>query len=88
MLPGHTPHLVPALTCESQYLNNRTDGRPIYETNDGGEYYQVYTRTLEGGFFFEIVERRNYKGFGAVNAAIRLAAQTRLARHAARLTRR
>jgi 4-hydroxyphenylpyruvate dioxygenase len=28
-------------------------------------------------FFFEIVERRAYKGFGAVNASIRLAAQAR-----------
>jgi 4-hydroxyphenylpyruvate dioxygenase len=34
---------------------------------------------MEGGFFFEIVERRNYRGFGAVNAPIRLASQTRLA---------
>jgi 4-hydroxyphenylpyruvate dioxygenase len=29
-------------------------------------------------FFFEIVERRGYQGFGAVNASIRLAAQSRL----------
>ena len=40
-------------------------------------------RTLDNGFFFEIVERRNYAGFGAVNAPIRLAAQTRLAPHPA-----
>ena len=33
--------------------------------------------------FFEIVERRNYKGFGAPNAPIRLAAQSRQARHPA-----
>jgi 4-hydroxyphenylpyruvate dioxygenase len=43
----------------------------------------MYTKTLENGFFFEIVERRLYKGFGAVNAPIRLAAQTRLAPHPA-----
>jgi hypothetical protein len=29
----------------------------------------------------KIVERRGYRGFGAPNAPIRLAAQTRLARH-------
>jgi 4-hydroxyphenylpyruvate dioxygenase len=51
----------------------------LYDRDDAGEYFQVYTRTLEGGFFFEIVERRNYRGFGAVNAPIRLASQTRLA---------
>ena len=49
----------------------------LYDRDDSGEYFQVYTRAFEGLFFFEIVERRAYKGFGAVNASIRLAAQTR-----------
>jgi 4-hydroxyphenylpyruvate dioxygenase len=51
----------------------------LYDREAGGEYFQAYTRTLEGGFFFEIVERRAYRGFGAANAPIRLASQTRLA---------
>jgi 4-hydroxyphenylpyruvate dioxygenase len=55
----------------------------LYDRDGASEYFQVYTKTLEGGFFFEIVERRNYAGFGAVNAPIRLAAQTRLAPHPA-----
>jgi 4-hydroxyphenylpyruvate dioxygenase len=55
----------------------------LYDGDGGTEYFQIYTRTLEGGFFFEIVERRNYPGYGAVNAPIRLAAQTRLAAHRA-----
>ena len=42
------------------------------------EYLQVYTQTFDDRFFFEIVERRDYKGFGAANAPIRLAAQSRL----------
>jgi 4-hydroxyphenylpyruvate dioxygenase len=55
----------------------------LYDREAGAEYFQLYTTTLENGFFFEIVERRNYGGFGAVNAPIRLAAQTRLAPHPA-----
>jgi len=55
----------------------------LYDREGAAEYFQVYTKTLDGGFFFEIVERREYAGFGAVNAPIRLAAQTRLARHPA-----
>ena len=51
----------------------------LYDREGAAEYLQLYTRTLEGGFFFEIVERRGYAGFGAVNAPIRLAAQTQLA---------
>jgi 4-hydroxyphenylpyruvate dioxygenase len=55
----------------------------LYDREGAAEYLQVYTRTFEERFFFEIVERRGYPGFGAANAAIRLAAQTRLSRHPA-----
>jgi len=51
----------------------------LYDREGAAEYLQVYTRTLGGGFFFEIVERRSYQGYGAVNAPIRLASQARLA---------
>ncbi|HYO82939.1 MAG TPA: TIM barrel protein [Bryobacteraceae bacterium] len=54
----------------------------LYDREGGAEYFQVYTKALEAGFFFEIVERRNYQGYGAVNASIRLASQTRLAAEA------
>ena len=33
---------------------------------------------MPDGFFFEIVQRRGYKGYGAANAPVRLAAQARL----------
>jgi 4-hydroxyphenylpyruvate dioxygenase len=51
----------------------------LYDSDAAGEYFQIYTRTVAGRFFFEIVERRGYSGFGAPNAAIRLAAQARAA---------
>jgi 4-hydroxyphenylpyruvate dioxygenase len=49
----------------------------LYDQDGSAEYLQVYTQTFDDRFFFEIVERRGYKGFGAVNAPIRLAAQAR-----------
>ena len=52
----------------------------LYDRDDDGEFFQIYTHAFEERFFFEIVERRGYKGFGAPNAGIRLAAQTREAR--------
>ncbi|MGL4241076.1 MAG: bifunctional sugar phosphate isomerase/epimerase/4-hydroxyphenylpyruvate dioxygenase family protein [Beijerinckiaceae bacterium] len=55
----------------------------LYDRDAGGEFRQAYTRTLDGGFFFEIVQRDCYTGYGAPNAGIRLAAQARLARPAA-----
>jgi 4-hydroxyphenylpyruvate dioxygenase len=51
----------------------------LYDRDGEGEYLQVYTRSFEQRFFFEIVERRGgYAGYGAVNAPVRLAAQARL----------
>jgi 4-hydroxyphenylpyruvate dioxygenase len=55
----------------------------LYDRDGEAEYLQVYTETFEDRFFFEIVERRGYRGLGAANAPIRLAAQTRAARHPA-----
>jgi 4-hydroxyphenylpyruvate dioxygenase len=62
----------------SETLERLRANNILYDSEGAGEYFQLYTRTLEGGFFFEIVERRNYNGFGAANAPIRLASQTRL----------
>jgi 4-hydroxyphenylpyruvate dioxygenase len=52
----------------------------LYDREGDGEFFQIYTHAFDERFFFEIVERRNYHGFGAANAAIRLAAQTRESR--------
>lgn len=51
----------------------------LYDEDENGRYFQLYTRVFAERFFFELVQRDNYDGFGAPNAPIRLAAQTRLA---------
>jgi 4-hydroxyphenylpyruvate dioxygenase len=56
------------------------DNQILYDREGAGEFFQVYTHAFDDRFFFEVVERRNYHGFGAANAAIRLAAQTRESR--------
>jgi 4-hydroxyphenylpyruvate dioxygenase len=68
---------------DAQQIAHLRSNSILYDRDGAAEYFQVYTKTLEGGFFFEIVERRNYAGFGAANAPIRLAAQARLAPHPA-----
>jgi 4-hydroxyphenylpyruvate dioxygenase len=50
----------------------------LYDRDEHGEYLQLYTRSFKDLFFLEIVERRGYAGFGAINAPIRLGAQSRL----------
>lgn len=46
----------------------------LYDRDDSGEYFQLYSGTYGEGFFFEIVERRGYRGYGAPNAIFRIAA--------------
>lgn len=50
----------------------------LYDRDPDGAFLQAYTTTLAGGFFFELVQRNGYSGYGAGNAGIRLAAQARL----------
>ena len=60
----------------------------LYDRSATGEFFHAYTHAFDGRFFFEIVQRRDYDGFGAVNASVRLAAQALserpVARHAGR----
>ena len=49
----------------------------LYDRDSDGEYFQLYSRAFAKRFFFEIVERRGYGAYGAPNAVIRLAAQSR-----------
>lgn len=49
----------------------------LYEREGQGEYFQLFTRAFAKRFFFEIVQRRNYQAYGASNAAVRIAAQSR-----------
>lgn len=46
----------------------------LYDRDEHGEYFQLYSRTFSEGFFFEIVQRSGYKGYGAPNAIFRIAA--------------
>ncbi|MDQ0321668.1 4-hydroxyphenylpyruvate dioxygenase [Pararhizobium capsulatum DSM 1112] len=49
----------------------------LYDRDEQGEYFQLYSGTYGEGFFFEIVERRGYRGYGAPNAIFRIAALKR-----------
>jgi 4-hydroxyphenylpyruvate dioxygenase len=55
----------------------------LYDRDGVAEYLQAYICAVGERFFFEIVERRGYRGFGSPNATIRLAAQARVARQLA-----
>lgn len=56
----------------------------LYDRGATGEFFQLFTRSING-VFFEIVERRNYDRYGETNAPVRLAAQAALDRSAAEI---
>ena len=49
----------------------------LYDRDAEGEYFQLYSPNYGEGFFFEVVQRRRYNGYGAPNAPFRIAAQKR-----------
>lgn len=49
----------------------------LYDRDEHGEYFQLYSGTYGEGFFFEIVQRSGYQGYGAANAIFRIAALKR-----------
>ena len=50
----------------------------LYDHDDSGEYFHIFTETFAGRFFFEIAQRVGaYDLHGEVNAPVRMAAQAR-----------
>lgn len=49
----------------------------LYDRDEHGEYFQLYSGTYGEGLFFEIVQRSGYQGYGAANAIFRIAALKR-----------
>ena len=47
----------------------------LYDRDENGDFIQAYTESFDDRFFFEIVQRRGYRQFGAPNATVRLAVQ-------------
>jgi 4-hydroxyphenylpyruvate dioxygenase len=62
---------------DEDLLATLADLNILYDRDTDGEYLQLVSRAFAKRFFFEIVERRGYRAYGAANATIRLAAQSR-----------
>lgn len=64
-------------------LDRMQSANILYDEDESGRYFQLYSRPYGDGFFFEIVARETgYAGYGAPNAPYRTAAQKRLSRPA------
>ena len=49
----------------------------LYDRSSNGELFHLYTKSING-IYFELLQRRNYTGYGSVNGPVRLAAQAQL----------
>lgn len=62
---------------DPDFLGRLQEHHVLYDADASGEFLHFYTSTI-GSVFFEMVERRgDYRGFGAPDAPVRLAAQYR-----------
>ncbi len=60
-------------------LDRLKSGNILYDQDENGQFFQLYSRPFGDGLFFEIVQRTDrYEGYGASNAPFRIAAQARL----------
>lgn len=49
----------------------------LYDRDQNGAFFHAYFPHFQGRFFFELVERHGYQGYGASNTPVRLAAMAR-----------
>jgi 4-hydroxyphenylpyruvate dioxygenase len=50
----------------------------VFAGSGAGNYYQAYTEMFEGRFFFQIVQRTAYDGYGEINEPLRVASLEQL----------
>ena len=77
-IPGnYYEDLAARFGLEDTLLTQLAEFNILYDRDTDGEYFHLVSRAFAKRFFFEVVERRGYRAYGAANAAIRLAAQSR-----------
>lgn len=76
--PNYFDDLAARFDIEPQMMAQMRAENILYDADDSGEFFQLYSQPFAGQMFFEVVERRgSYSGYGAPNAPFRIAAQKR-----------
>jgi 4-hydroxyphenylpyruvate dioxygenase len=50
----------------------------VFTRSETGTYYQAYTKPFEGRFYFQVVQRTGYDGYGTINEPLRVASLEQL----------
>tara|TARA_B110000046_G_scaffold139257_1_gene145693 strand:- start:3724 stop:5610 length:1887 start_codon:yes stop_codon:yes gene_type:complete len=76
--PNYYNDLEARFGLDEDLLKQLRTANILYDRDENGEYFQIYSQSYGEGFFFEIIERRDtYNGYGAPNAQFRISAQKR-----------
>lgn len=63
----------------AELLERLKAGHILFDQDEDGQFFQLYSRPFGDGLFIEIIQRTGrYDGYGAPNAPFRIAAQARL----------
>ena len=73
----HYDDLAPRFGLSAELTAQLQTHHTLYDEDEHGYFYQLYTRLFEERFCFESVQRAGYRGYGAPNAQIRLTMQAR-----------
>jgi len=64
---------------ETSILGKIKKNNILYDEDNEGCFFQIYTTLINNSFFFEFVQRnQGYEGYGANNAIFRISAQKKL----------
>ena len=64
---------------ETSILEKIKKNNILYDEDNEGCFFQIYTTLINNSFFFEFVQRnQSYEGYGANNAIFRISAQKKL----------
>ena len=75
--PNYFDDLEARFDLPSEQVAKMRDSHVLFERTPTGEYFHAYSESFADRFFFEIVQRGgDYDGYGALNAAARLASQS------------
>lgn len=76
--PNYFDDLEVRFPLSDEAMDTLRRAQVLYDQDGGGEYRQAFTNTFQDRFFFELVQRDRYAGFGASNAAVRMNAHRAL----------
>ncbi len=63
--PNYYDDVEACFGLDADFVDRLKTENILYDRDENGEYFQLYSPTFGEGFFFEIIERRGYRGYGA-----------------------